>query len=78
MLMNTTANEAAAVAEEIRTSVEALRIESREIENVVTVSLGVASVVPDREMDSVWLIDDADRALYKAKAAGRNKVVVWG
>lgn len=78
MLMNTTANEAAAVAEEIWTSVEALRIESREIENVVTVSLGVASVVPDREMDSVWLIDDADRALYKAKAAGRNKVVVWG
>jgi diguanylate cyclase (GGDEF)-like protein len=47
MLMNTTAEGAAFVAEEIRTRIEELGIENREIKNVITVSLGVASVVPD-------------------------------
>ncbi len=76
MLMNTAAKGAAIVAEEIRTRVEGLGIESREIKSVITVSLGVASVVPDSEMEPNELIDAADRALYKAKEDGRNKVIV--
>ena len=77
ILMNTTAEGAAFVAEEIRTRIEGLGIENREIKNVVTVSLGVASVVPNNEMEPNELIDAADRALYKAKKYGRNKVTVW-
>jgi two-component system cell cycle response regulator len=77
ILMNTTAEGAAFVAEQIRTRVEELGIENREIKNVVTVSLGVASVVPDNEMEPNELIDAADRALYKAKEYGRNNVTVW-
>ena len=77
ILMNTTAEGAAFVAEEIRTRIEGLGIENREIKNVVTVSLGVASVVPNNEMEPNELIDAADRALYKAKKDGRNKVTVW-
>ena len=77
MLMNTAAKGAAIVAEEIRTKIEELGIESKEIKSVITVSLGVASVIPNSEMDPDGLIDAADSALYKAKEDGRNKVIVW-
>ena len=78
MLMNTTAEGAAVVAEKIRKGIEELGIVNERIENVITVSLGVASVDPDNEMVPNELIDAADRALYKAKEDGRNKVIVWG
>ena len=74
MLMNTSADGAAAVAEEIRARVEEMGAEDGEAEGV-TLSLGVASVVPDNEMEPEDLIEAADRALYKAKEDGRNRVV---
>jgi predicted signal transduction protein with EAL and GGDEF domain len=43
----------------------------------VTASLGVA-VFPDHGSDVETLIRAADAALYQAKAAGRNRVVVCG
>ena len=42
----------------------------------VTVSIGVASVVPDVHLAPAQLIDRADAALYEAKGAGRHRVVV--
>ena len=42
----------------------------------LTISLGVASIVPSDKMDSNKLIEAADKALYKAKKEGRNKVIV--
>jgi diguanylate cyclase (GGDEF)-like protein len=77
MLIGTTAKGAVVVAEEIRKGIEELGIENRGINSVITVSLGVASVVPDNEMEPDELIGAADRALYKAKEEGRNKVIVW-
>lgn len=77
MLTNTDAKGAATVAEEIRTKAEGLGIKSEQIKSVITVSLGVASAVPDSTMEPNELIDTADRALYRAKEGGRNKVMVW-
>ena len=42
----------------------------------VTVSIGIASVVPSKKETTLSLFKAADKALYGAKARGRNQVVV--
>jgi diguanylate cyclase (GGDEF)-like protein len=64
-----------ALAERIRDAVAGLRVEAAGGEVRVTLSIGVAEY--DRQMESPEdLIAAADRALYAAKRAGRNRVVV--
>ena len=64
-----------AVAERVRASVEALAIPHLHgVSGVVTVSLGVASVVPFDLVTPEELIASADVALYAAKRTGRNQV----
>jgi diguanylate cyclase (GGDEF)-like protein len=69
---------AAAVAEALRARVEGLDIPhaGSRVSDRVTISLGVATIVPVRETSSADLIAKADRALYEAKRAGRNRVQV--
>jgi len=80
ILPETEMKEALVIAEMIRDSVESLKIphEYSEVENVVTISCGVATVYPSKK-DNVdlllhSLIGDADKALYRAKDQGRNQV----
>jgi len=61
--------EAMKVAETIR---EKVLLWSGE-DNVSTVSVGVAGVTPTAAMDWAILVQAADKALYAAKAAGRNR-----
>ena len=63
-------------AEKIRAAVEALAIphQCSRVAPVLTVSLGVASVVPTAEMDPDDLISVADSHLYLAKQGGRNRL----
>jgi len=42
----------------------------------VTVSIGIASTTPGVDMPVELLIDSADRALYRAKQEGRNRICI--
>lgn len=68
------------VAESIRLAVEALGIpHSGNPLDVVTVSIGVEAFSPIHlENEAVELVEAADKALYKAKESGRNKVCNLG
>ena len=73
----TTANDAAVLAERIRASTAKLRIDPGEGEApvTITVSMGIA-MVPDPEIADVdAFLAAADEVLYRAKHAGRNRVV---
>lgn len=64
-------------AEVLRQALELLRIEhaGSQTAPVLTLSLGIACRQPSYELAPSVLFEDADRALYKAKAYGRNQVV---
>lgn len=69
---------AAAAAERVRRSVEELPVHDADggPTRGVTVSIGVAAFDPGHGTTSKALLARADAALYQAKAAGRNRVVV--
>jgi diguanylate cyclase (GGDEF)-like protein len=62
-------------AERIRRTIERERISHAGAQVGVTISLGVA-LFPEHGGDPLTLIGRADKALYRAKEAGRNRVVV--
>ena len=72
----TTLSDAKRLAQELRNQVEALRIphQTSEVKPWVTISVGVAAMIPTRNSDPSSLINLADRALYKAKRTGKNGV----
>lgn len=75
LLFNTMEEGAAVVAERILRKIEKLGIENEAGGKVITVSLGVAAVIPDKRIKPEDLISITDKALYQAKEEGRNRVV---
>jgi len=77
LLANTTTEGALTLAEKTRTSIEELRLahEYSPTAPYITVSIGVAAGVPADEPE-MRLIHEADKALYMAKSAGRNRTQV--
>lgn len=74
LLSNTTEDGAMVVAEDIRAKTENLGMKNEGLATIITISLGVASVVPDESMYPENIINAADQALYQAKKDGRNRV----
>jgi diguanylate cyclase (GGDEF)-like protein len=76
LLANTDAPGAVHLAERLRASVEALKVQNpaSSIGSHLTISLGVAAAVPAQRSQPSDLISVADRALYQAKREGRNCV----
>ncbi|MBV8667347.1 MAG: diguanylate cyclase [Burkholderiaceae bacterium] len=67
----------ARVAENMRRELELLALpHALSPYGCVTVSIGVASMIPEEAQQPEVLIAKADKALYDAKAGGRNRVAV--
>jgi diguanylate cyclase (GGDEF)-like protein len=62
------------VAERVRTAIADINV--LEGDSAVTASFGVA-VFPENAPDAARLVRNADRALYRAKANGRNRVEMF-
>jgi diguanylate cyclase (GGDEF)-like protein len=71
------------IAERIRSSICKKPFHAGNKELDITASLGVTSAIPaENKKDIIHLLEDmierADSALYRAKDAGRNRVMVYG
>lgn len=79
LLPDTTAEGAICIAEQIQTAIADLQIPHAQslVNQYVTLSMGIACMIPEVEQSSEHLIAAADRALYAAKANGRNTCCVY-
>ncbi len=78
ILANTSAKGGAIVAERIREHLLSYRLphSASEVADYITISCGVAAIIPTKESKGQQLLESADKALYRAKKAGRNGVVI--
>lgn len=77
ILPNTNIKGAMRVANELKSAIGNLKIDHRasDAADHVTLSFGVAALIPTADTQPKTLIEAADKALYKAKAIGRNAIV---
>ncbi|MEG3989779.1 diguanylate cyclase [Microcoleus sp. S28C3] len=75
ILPNTDAAGAIAVAESMRQAIRQLAVphEQSDVRSIVTVSMGIATVIPSLATSPDELVALADRALYDAKRQGRDR-----
>jgi diguanylate cyclase (GGDEF)-like protein len=76
VLPKTPLESASSLAEKMRLAVEQLKVSHLKspISQYITMSFGVACLVPDPQQSPQILIELADRQLYLAKRQGRNQV----
>jgi len=76
LLPNTDQNGATRMAQDIRKAISDRHIQhtGSAVAGEVTVSIGVATIMPDQATGSAALVATADKALYAAKDGGRNRV----
>ena len=75
VLPGTTQEGVRKVAERLRTRVESLGLKPlTSSQGGLTISLGITTVVPQKNQSPLILIEKADKALYTAKERGRNRV----
>ena len=74
IMANTDLELATVIAERVRNGVMNTPLHLKELTIPVTISLGVAMLRPDERKES--LLERADVAMYEAKSAGRNRVMI--
>ncbi len=76
ILPNTNLQTAFILAEQVQLKVKELEIihGSSQVSNLVTLSLGIACIIPCDRTSPLILVSAADKALYKAKEQGRNRI----
>jgi diguanylate cyclase (GGDEF)-like protein len=77
VLPETNSQQAWFVAERLRRALSEQAITTDRGPVMLTVSLGVASMATLLPLSLEQLIERADQALYAAKRAGRNRVILW-
>lgn len=75
LLPDTDAEKAGIVAERLRALVAGSKIQHDTVSFQVTISIGIALARDERTLET--LLGEADRALYRAKELGRNRVEVF-
>jgi len=67
------------VAQNIQQEIHNLAIphEKSNVKEIVTVSLGISSLIPKLEVKPDALVADADKALYDAKQQGRDRFAIY-
>ncbi len=77
LLPNTDGAEALEFAQRVRSAIHHLNLPHRtsEVSETVTLSLGVASLIPQDHQEPEILVMAADSALYQAKQAGRDRAL---
>ena len=74
LLPQTSLEQALEMAERLRRGIEALALPNSETTQKVTGSFGVTARIPSGSENPQILVEEADHALYQAKAQGRNRV----
>ena len=74
MLPQTSAPAALPLAQRCRVAIEQDVFETEGHRLSITVSGGLVSIVPDEQTTAAGLLEAADKALYRAKANGRNQI----
>lgn len=66
------------VAERVQQHIKALQIRhcQSDVADYLTVSMGCYSVIADKNTGPEQMLQHADKALYQAKAAGRNTIII--
>ncbi len=77
LLPNTLMHGALILAERIRNAFAKHTFKNGKISEVVTVSIGLSSSADDNVAGAEDLVANADKALYRAKAEGRNRVLAY-
>ena len=77
VLPNTDASGALQVARRIRNGLAALNLphQSSPVSKRLTLSIGIATKIPNHQKAPITLVQSADNALYQAKAEGRDRLV---